>query len=557
MNIGKFLAGGGAVMRGMDQANDEASARSYLDAVRTGSLEQQGLNLEEARAVGADRRRERTTTDSIRLAAQGVEAQRADVQRSNAAATAARSDPLGGIGASTQGLDGYDPPPMKPEPGRLQSLSAMRDAAAKAGDVTKAAEFDKAMAALKAEGITDAVKAMMSGAEASEVEKIFNAAGAMRVVPGSLRFSADGNAIATNAETGQPIKPFNVPKMAVLLGLVKPDEYASAGDGQTFNKRTGQVVGTRVLKPGETMVGPGGVPVGQQVPFAPKDLAVVVPEGSSVTTLGPNGAPLSSAGGDSAPVNGKIRKEISDEIDAGYKGAMGELTGTAAVRDKAKVLGNNLYAANKDPDKGMTPQLAATIARQVAEGSLKPKQATDASGNVWNVVEYEGKLYPIERQPAAKEGAPQGRGGAAIEPPAQAIEFLKKNPDQAAAFQQKYGIDPQKYLSKPAAPTAKAPTPAPTTAQAARGGVAKQAPAPATAANGKEPDWAAIPEPPNTGPTGTNRAEFDAWNEKWGDLWREKQDRIKGMVGSSYAASGAEADKRYSDAALSKRATQK
>ena len=574
---GGFLGNMGLQSRAQRELQDQV----FLDATRAADIERQNLALEEERAAAVDRRRDRGTTDAMRAAAQGVATQRTAADTYNAAATAARAGVLGGIESSNQTLDRYDPPALKPVPGRADTFEAMRNVAMQSGDVARATQIDQIMAKLKQEGFLDMTKAALMGAPPDELTRIFNDSngGTMKYAPGTLKVSPEGIITGINAATGQPTQPFDVHKLAVMTGLVKPDDW-EVKDGFAVNKRTGLskwVGGT--LKSGETAIGADGKPVATgEKTYAPNQRYTTIKDAEGnehlIDLMGGGGraaVPAEGAAAAGAPSVGitspaglpppvaigpRIRKEISDAIDDGYKGAMGELTGTAAVRDRAKVVANNLYVANKDPEKGMTPQLSALLARQIAEGTKKIQSATDRDGNVWNVVEHEGKVYPVEPRPAkpAASSAPGAATPTSGQPPAAAIEYLKQNPDAAPAFKEKYGVDPQKYLGQAAGANAPigrtaAATPVTPARVAASAGVRQPA------APRREPDWAAIPEPPNGGPAGADKAAFNAWEAQWGDLWREKQARIAEMTASGINANGREADRRYRDNSLSARRT--
>ena len=343
--------------------------------------------------------------------------------------------------------------------GRAGSITAMRDAAAARGDVNTVQQLDSAWKSLQDEGIVAVTKAALMGQDGPELGKVFNSYGTFRVDPATVKVDANGN-ITGNKADGTPFQGFNLAKMAVLTGLVKPDEWASAGDGQTFNKRTGQVQGSRVMKPGEVLATPSGG-FGAQVPFAPKDSALVVPEDSKVVPLGPGGQPGAPVSVSTAPVPTKIRKEVSDEVDNGYRGPLGELTGTAQTRDAAKNVANQLFESNAAPDKRMTPQLAAQIGRQVAEGTLKPVEAVDKAGATWRAVQVNGQTYVLDPTPVkpAPEAAPKPNTAV----PQAAIDALKSkasDPKVLADFRAKYGVDPQKYLGSAPGAGAK-PSPGP------------------------------------------------------------------------------------------------
>ncbi len=137
--------------------------------------------------------------------------------------------------------------------GAFESMAAE---ALKRGDHEGYAKFVKYGDHLKKtqdEGVLDIAKQVYAGAvDPVAAEKLFNSAGQMRVAPGTVKWDADAGVISgVDARSGQPITmDKQMAKQYMLMsGAIKPDEYASAGDGQTFNKRTGEVKGTARGKP--------------------------------------------------------------------------------------------------------------------------------------------------------------------------------------------------------------------------------------------------------------------------------------------------------------------
>lgn len=524
--IGSFLSGAGQALRGINQWEDEDASRGYLARARETGVRQ----LEETDAALEDAKRTRATSAALRAATQGVAQQNQQIRAENAAARAAGGLPgTGGAPAA--------PPPLKAELGQTQTYQAMREAAMQAGDAAKVAEIDKALAHFKAEGMIDVARAALSGADEAALEQIINANGSFRVKPGSLK-NADGILTAINAETGQPTPPLNIGKLAVMTGLVKPPEF-EVKDGFAVNKRDGtsKWVGGAV-KQGERIVDASGrVMVDGQRTFAPKDNFLTVKGEDGVETLvyvgggaapgavgaAPQGAPAAGAVPVSTPgslpaapagISAKARKEISDEVDNGYRAGMGELTGTAQVRDTAKNTANNLFDANRDPSKRMTPQLAASIGRRVAEGTLKPGQAKDDAGQVWNVVEVDGKIYPLERQPvgAPKAAAPRqgtpAQGGAA--PAAEDDKILAVFNDSLKGGKSKADLEKdlaavigperaKKIAARAGAPKASEPAKPKSGAEKAAAGISGE-------------KFVQIPDPP----AGGSNEELAAWEKKYG-----------------------------------------
>lgn len=129
---------------------------------------------------------------------------------------------------------------------RRGAFSAMAQEALKRGDQAnyeRFVKFDDHLKKQHDEGVTDIAKMVHAGSvDPAAVEKTWNSAGSMRVVPGSVKWDADTGVLSgIDSATAQPI---SVDKEAAkryltMNGTLKPDEYASAGDGVVFNKRTG------------------------------------------------------------------------------------------------------------------------------------------------------------------------------------------------------------------------------------------------------------------------------------------------------------------------------
>lgn len=184
----------------------------------------------------------------------------------------------------------------KPQSGGFDTLAAE---ALKRGDNAGFERFTKYGDHLKkqqAEGITEIAKMVHTGVvDLAAAEKSYNSAGQMRVVPGSAKWdAATGTLTGTDATTGQLISMDKsaAGRYLVMSGNIKPDEYASAGDGQTFNKRTGVVTGTPRGKPivaNGTVLIPGvddnGDPTMKPIYTAPKQPSVIIhPGGGELTT---------------------------------------------------------------------------------------------------------------------------------------------------------------------------------------------------------------------------------------------------------------------------------
>lgn len=124
------------------------------------------------------------------------------------------------------------------------------------GDTDNYAKFSKNADDIKKaenEGMADLAKQIYTGVvDPAVAEKAFNAKGSMRVVPGSVTWDNDAGVLSgIDASTGRPLSMSKqaAQRYLVMSGAIKPDEYASAGEGQVFNKRTGDIVGGRRVKP--------------------------------------------------------------------------------------------------------------------------------------------------------------------------------------------------------------------------------------------------------------------------------------------------------------------
>lgn len=172
--------------------------------------------------------------------------------------------------------------------------------ALKRGDQAGYAKFTQYGDHLKkqqGEGVTDIAKMVYSGAvDPTAAEKAFNTAGQMRVAPGSVKWDADtGTLSGIDASSGQAISmnKAEAQRHLVMSGAIKPDEYASAGDGQVFNKRTGAISGTARIKPvvaNGTVLVPGvdedGNATMTPVYTAPKQPSVVIHQGGGAGSDG-------------------------------------------------------------------------------------------------------------------------------------------------------------------------------------------------------------------------------------------------------------------------------
>ena len=452
-----------AMMAGVNDGLRQGESDQFLRDQRVREAKTADLNQQVLTSQVEDMNRTRADQAAVRGAAAGA-------YRRDAETTAA-----GGI----------------PE-GRAGSITAMREAAAARGDVNTVQQLDAAYKNLQDEGIVAVTKAALMGQDGPELGKVFNSYGTFRVDPATVKVDPNGN-ITGNKADGTPFQGFNLAKMAVLTGLVKPDEWASAGDGQTFNKRTGQVQGSRVMKPGEVLATPSGG-FGAQVPFAPKDSAVVVPEGSNVVTLGQGGVPTQSTG-DQPTITPptKIRKTISDEVDSGFKGPMGELSGTADVRDRQKVLAEQIWSANRT--SGFTEAMSVEAARAVQSGKAQTGTFKLPDGSSVRGFQFNGQNVFLSK-PQATEAAPA-----------------------------------QKPASSGGAPAAKPAVPKPA-AVAARASVPAAAPAPA--ATGRPAGFVEIPEPPPAG-RGSAKA-FDDWYAQYGEQYERNQKLLEEQAAQAEAA---------------------
>lgn len=181
---------------------------------------------------------------------------------------------------------------------RRSGFEAMAQEALKRGDQAGYAKFIQFGDHLKKqqdEGVADIAKMIHSGTvDTSAAERAFNNAGTMRVLPGTVKWDADtGTMSGIDARTGQPLSMDKTAaqRFLVMSGAIKPDEYASAGDGQVFNKRTGEVKGTARGKPivaNGTVLIPGedenGDPTMKPIYTAPKQPSVVVHTGRDELT---------------------------------------------------------------------------------------------------------------------------------------------------------------------------------------------------------------------------------------------------------------------------------
>lgn len=193
------------------------------------------------------------------------------------------------------------PTPTKPKqiPMR-QRFQKMANAALIRGDTEsykKFSEFTGHAKKVEEEGILDVAKMIHLGnVNPAEAEQAFNAAGNLRVVPGSTKWDeATGTLSGVDASTGQPVSMNKdiARQYLVMSGAIKPEEYSSAGDGQVFNKVTGEVKGTPRSNHKPIVVngaifeqqddGSGGVTYAK-VAEASKQPSVVVHQGDSPLT---------------------------------------------------------------------------------------------------------------------------------------------------------------------------------------------------------------------------------------------------------------------------------
>lgn len=132
----------------------------------------------------------------------------------------------------------------------LGAFDKMAAEALKRGDqagYAKFTEYSKHLKAAQNEGVLDLARNVYAGTvDPGDAEKLFNATGKMRVAPGTVKWDADAGVLSgVDAVTGQPISMDKqmAERYMRMSGAIKPDEYSSAGDGQVFNKRTGEVKG--------------------------------------------------------------------------------------------------------------------------------------------------------------------------------------------------------------------------------------------------------------------------------------------------------------------------
>lgn len=193
-------------------------------------------------------------------------------------------------------------PPAGATPASMRkTFQKMANAALIRGDMDAYQKFSGHVDHVKKvedEGVLDIAKMIHLGnVNPAEAERAFNAAGNMRVVPGSVKWdAATGTLSGVDASTGQPasMDKQTAQRYLVMSGAIKPEEYSSAGDGQVFNKLTGEVKGTPRSNHKPIVVngaifeqqddGSGGVNYAK-VAEAPKQPSVVVHQGGdSLTT---------------------------------------------------------------------------------------------------------------------------------------------------------------------------------------------------------------------------------------------------------------------------------
>lgn len=180
-----------------------------------------------------------------------------------------------------------------------QTFQKMANAAISRGDADNYKKFtDFVVHAKKAdeEGIIDVAKMIHFGnVNPAEAERAFNAAGSLRVVPGTAKWDeTTGTLTGVDASTGQPVSMNKdiARQYLVMSGAIKPEEYLSSGDGQVFNKRTGEAKGAARRKPivvngtvfEQQDDGNGGI-IYKKVAEAPRQPSVVIRQGGdSLTT---------------------------------------------------------------------------------------------------------------------------------------------------------------------------------------------------------------------------------------------------------------------------------
>lgn len=423
---------------------------------------------------------------------------------------------------------GLSPPPAPAVPAKqpytmATSYAAQRDAALAAGDTTKATALSAQLKSLQDEGVVESLKVALSGGDGAATVRKFNEFGQVKMDPASAKIT--NGVLTANFMNGTPAPAINLAKAAELHGLVKPDAYVSAGDGQMGNTRTGAVTGAPRDKPREYM----------EATHDADGNPILVDLRTGATA----GGGMAGPGNKTVP-NTKTQKVISEEVDALFKDSVSP----PEAKGAAKVAAMNVFQANKDPAKQMTPALSAAIGAQINTKPDSILMAKDPEGNVWRVTQYDGKTYNLDSKPVQAARA-AGGGAAPGAVPDKAIKLLQanaSNPQALKDFKATFGVDPQQYLTKPKAPAA-APAPAPAAAPAGspvsrgltKGGV----------------DYAAVPDPP---PRSASPQAWNEWNDQWGDLYREKQDQISKMVAGGYAADQAASASKYRLSSLAERA---
>lgn len=209
--------------------------------------------------------------------------------------------------------------PKPVNPGAM--FQKMANQALMRGDMDNHAKFSKRADDIRNaenEGIGDLAKQIYAGAvDPAAAEKSFNARGSTRVVPGSVKWDADAGVLSgIDASTGKlvSISKQNAKQYLTMTGTIKPDEYASAGEGQVFNKRTGEIMGGRRVKPlvvngaiFEQQTDGDGNTNYAKVAEAPKQPSVIIHQGS-----GSNGSSLTTP-----------QQRTNEEIDAARQALAG------------------------------------------------------------------------------------------------------------------------------------------------------------------------------------------------------------------------------------------
>lgn len=303
--IGAGISAGAKDWRDADEAKQKQALTSIQMKVIQQGIDAHQKTLDDNKAYG-----EIASGDQGGADGQGSQAIFPSAARPPASAAAMGLTSLGGPTA-TEGaagvVSGAAVAEAKPAPNGAMTPSMrktfqkMANTALMRGDTDsykKFTEFVGHAKKVEEEGIIDIAKMIHLGnVNPAEAEQAFNAAGSLRVVPGSVKWdAATGMLSGVDASTGQPVSmdKQTAQQYLIMSGSIKPEEYSSAGDGQVFNKRTGDVKGTPRSNHKPIVVngaifeqqddGSGGVTYAK-VAEAPKQPSVVIRQGGdSLTT---------------------------------------------------------------------------------------------------------------------------------------------------------------------------------------------------------------------------------------------------------------------------------